>query len=220
MTSRPTSTPKGPPRASVSTGTRTAAQLDPGQVMPLPSAIAYGPVQFGGVPKTDGTVKAVLADGTVYTANIAPINGTDYGFVLDLPLGLWGTGSGPFGGDKEGDKIQFFVDDIPAYLEGGNGLSTSFLSMTLSSIGQPYLLNLNLDGADRFLIGDVNASRRRDSADSLLVLKYDVGLLSGTEVFPPAPTWSICPCAIFWKTANAIPATPCVFCSATSPCLG
>lgn len=62
--------------------------------------------------------------------------------------------------------------------------------------GQPIhqdfaLTHLTLDVATGHALtdvtGDVNANGVRNSADALLILKYDVGLLQGDDNFPPAP---------------------------------
>ena len=44
-----------------------------------------------------------------------------------------------------------------------------------------------MSGPGSYPPGDVNVSGKRDSADALLVLKYDVGLTLGVTTWPPGP---------------------------------
>lgn len=46
---------------------------------------------------------------------------------------------------------------------------------------------MDISGPGSYPLGDVNVSGRRDSADALLVLKYDVGLTPGVTTWPPGP---------------------------------
>ena len=46
---------------------------------------------------------------------------------------------------------------------------------------------MDVSGPGSYPIGDVNVSGKRDAADALLVLKYDVGLTPGVTTWPPGP---------------------------------
>ena len=66
-------------------------------------------------------------------------------------------------------------------------MTTSGFVIPADAVGGTYVVNLFLSGPDAYPLGDVNASGRRDSADALLVLKYDVGLIEAAAGFPPGP---------------------------------
>ena len=46
---------------------------------------------------------------------------------------------------------------------------------------------MDVSGPGSYPTGDVNVSGKRDAADALLVLKYDVGLTPGVTTWPPGP---------------------------------
>ncbi|NOZ50329.1 MAG: hypothetical protein GXP37_09835 [Chloroflexi bacterium] len=165
------------------------AQAPPDTPLPLPDLILYGTVLRDGQPLSDGTVKALLPRGGVVTAVIAPVSGTDYGYVLSIPLRQYDVGDTAYdaGSVRLGENITFQINDAPAMFTDANGVVLNSFMVPGDGNGGAYHLDLFLSGPDAYSLGDVNASGRRDSGDALLVLKYDVGLIEGVTSFPPGP---------------------------------
>ncbi|MBX2997477.1 MAG: hypothetical protein KF893_03120 [Caldilineaceae bacterium] len=171
-----------------------AAQGSP-PPLPLPDVTLYGKITQRGEVLAEGTVKALLPDGMAVTAAIGPINGTDYNYALVIPLYMTGTQTlaRTPGGALTGDSIDLFVNDQPAfYQDGATQLTMSQLKIlsqqpAKTAAGRSYELNLSTGGPESYLMGDVNANGQRNSADAMLALKYDIGLIHGVTNFPPGP---------------------------------
>jgi hypothetical protein len=163
--------------------------------LPLPNVTLYGTITQRGDVLVTGTVKAMLPDGVAVTASIAPINGTNYNYALVIPLYMTGTQTlaRTPGGALTGDSIDLFVNDKPAfYQDGVTQLTMSQLqilgqSPAKTAAGRSYELNLSTGGPESYLMGDVNANGQRNSADAMLALKYDIGMIHGVTNFPPGP---------------------------------
>lgn len=157
--------------------------------LPLPSATFYGQASGASGPLASGTVKVILPNGGAVSAPIAAIAGSGYNYSVSLPLGM--PSSGTSLGDPSlaaiGDAVRFYVNGTLAVFHDQSGIARGSFTVPTGAIGRAYLLDLALVGPEAFPIGDVNASGFRDSADSLLVLRYDVGLTMGGQVFPPPP---------------------------------
>jgi hypothetical protein len=167
----------------------SAAQAQGGRGLPLPDAIFYGTVSRDGEDVESGVVKVRLPDGTRLSAEIGEITGTDYSWQLAVPLRMYVGGVGPFedGTARRGETLQFFVGDELALFEFPAGSTTSDFAIPTDANGETYVLDLEVRQPDGYPLGDVNLSGRRDSADGLLVLRYDIGLMAGTTDFPPGP---------------------------------
>jgi hypothetical protein len=165
------------------------AASSPDAPLPLPDVIFYGTTTRDGEPITEGTVKAVLPRGGIVSAAIGEIAGTDYSYALVVPLGMYDPDNGVYEADSArlGEAINFYVDDLPAMFEDENGMAASEFVIPQDGVGETYVVDLILTGPSGYPLGDVNANGRRDSADALLVLKYDIGLMNGGESFPPGP---------------------------------
>ena len=157
--------------------------------LPLPDVILYGTATRDGESVTEGTVKAVLPRGGIVSASIGEIAGTGYSYALVVPLSMYDPDTGVYEADsaRVGEAINFYVDDMPAMFEDENGMAASEFVIPEDGVGETYVVDLILTGPSGYPLGDVNANGRRDSADALLVLKYDIGLMSGDESFPPGP---------------------------------
>ncbi|RME80717.1 MAG: PKD domain-containing protein, partial [Caldilineae bacterium] len=157
--------------------------------LPLPDFTLYGTVRRDGQPLQGGTVKVLLPRGGELTADIAPIAGTDLSYVLSIPLRQYDPSVTDYDADsvRPGESISFQINGSPAMFAGSNGIVANAFTIPLDGIGRTQRLDLFLSGPDAYPLGDVNASGRRDSADALLVLKYDVGLIPGVTTFPPGP---------------------------------
>ena len=166
-----------------------SAAPPPGTPLPLPDVIFYGTTTVAGELVENGTVKALLPRGSIVSAPIAPIAGTDYTYALVVPLSMYDPDTGVYAADsvRMGEAINFYIDDVPALFQDEGGITRSEFVIPADAVGQTYILNLTLAGAEAYPLGDVNASGRRDSADALLVLRYDVGLITGVYDFPPPP---------------------------------
>ena len=132
-----------------------------------------------------------LPRGGTVTAEIAPIAGTEYTFVLAVPLGQYAPGTDPTtyapNSAVYGDLLSFTINGTPAFFKDGNDFTVETWEVQPGSMGKALVLHLAITRPDQFPLGDVNANGRRDSADALLTLKYDVGLIAGGEQFPPIP---------------------------------
>ncbi len=168
-----------------------AAAPDPNTPKPLPDLLIYGTVGIGVKDIDAGRVTVFLPRGGEVTASIAPITGTDYTFVLAVPMSQYASGTDPakYGADVAvaGDRLRFTINGTPAFFEDANGFMVDKLTVQASSMGLAYVMRLAITGPEQFRLGDVNANGRRDSADALMVIKYDVGLALGTNTFPPGP---------------------------------
>ena len=157
--------------------------------MPLPGVTFYGQASGASGPLAAGTVKLIMPNGGAVSATIAAVAGSGYNYRVALPLGM--PSSGTSLGDPSlaaiGDTIRFYINDTLAVFHDQAGIARGSFAVPGDAIGKTYLLDLALVGPESFPIGDVNASGFRDSADSLLVLRYDVGLTMGGQTFPPPP---------------------------------
>jgi hypothetical protein len=157
--------------------------------LPLPSVIFYGVARLGDSVPTEGTVKVVLPRGGIVSAPIHEVAGTGYNYTLALPLGMPASGTAFQNPDTAAlsDTIRFYVNDTLAVYRDQSGLTRGEFAIPANAIGEPYVLDLALVGPEAYPLGDVNANGIRDSADALLVLRYDVGLTLGGTSFPPPP---------------------------------
>ncbi|MDQ1300793.1 MAG: large repetitive protein, partial [Chloroflexota bacterium] len=169
-----------------STSTSTSASASP---LPLPDALFYGVVTANDEPLEAGTVKAILPRGAVVNVDVTPIRGTDYTYALNVPLSQYDPDLGVYADDsaRPGETIRFLINDTPATFRNASGATTDQFVIPANGMGQANWLDLALVGPSSYPVGDVNTDGARNSADALLILKYDVGLLSGDANFPPAP---------------------------------
>jgi len=161
----------------------------PDTPLPLPDVTFYGAtIRDDGTLIRSGTISVTLPRGTIIRGKIAEITGTDYTYSLVVPLSLYNPDNGNYapGSVQTGETIRFYVNNTLAHYRDANGFTHNEFVVPSDGMGQAYILNLTLIGPDGYPTGDVNANGRRDSADALLVLKYDVGLISGVTEFPPA----------------------------------
>ncbi len=165
-----------------------AASL-PDTPLPLPDVIFYGTTTRNGESVTAGTVKAVLPRGGIVSAPIGEIAGTGYSYALPVPLSMYDPDNGIYEADsaRVGEAINFYIDDTPALFQDDNGITASEFAIPEDAVGETYIVDLVITGPGGYPLGDVNANGRRDSADALLVLKYDIGLIAGVDYFPPGP---------------------------------
>lgn len=125
-------------------------------------------------------------------APIAPIRGTTYNYALKIPLFMTATTTAPAtdAGILTGEMVAFFVDNRPAfYRDPASELTMSELAIQAqgaarTAAGRTYALDLTMAGAESYPMGDVNATGVRNSADAMLALKYDIGLILGVTTFP------------------------------------
>lgn len=160
-----------------------------GTPIPQPDVIFYGTASLGGEVIQSGTVKARLPRGDVIGVPVESIAGTDYTFSLTVPLSMYDPDNGDYaaGSARTGEAIGFYINDAAALFQDDNGVSRSEFVIPQDAVGETYVLDLAVVGPDAYPLGDVNANGTSDSADALLVLRYDVGLTSGGDTFPPAP---------------------------------
>ncbi len=156
------------------------------KAMPQPDALFYGVAMRDGAVLKSGTLTAVLPRGGVVTTQIAAITGTDYNYVLAVPLSAYDPGVTPTAIDSAriAETISFTVDGVPAVLRDKDG---TYQAYRIGAAGSGYSVTVDVSGPGSYPLGDVNVSGRRDSADALLVLKYDVGLTPGVTTWPPGP---------------------------------
>ncbi len=123
------------------------------------------------------------------SAAIGPIQGTSYNFALAVPLSMYDPDTGAYeaGSVRTGEVVKFLLNDTPAVFRDANNIAQSQFTLPADAMGKTYLLGLTITGPGGYPLGDANVNGRRDSADALLVLKYDVGLIAGDTNFPPAP---------------------------------
>jgi hypothetical protein len=161
----------------------------PDTPLPLPDVIIYGTTTCDGESVTEGTVKVVLPRGGIVSATIGEIAGTDYSYALLVPLSMYDPDNGVYEADsaRVGEAINFYIDDRPALFQDDNSMTASEFVIPQDGVGGTYVVDLFVTGPGGYPLGDVNANGRRDSADALLVLKYDIGLMNGDESFPPGP---------------------------------
>lgn len=161
----------------------------PGLGLPLPDVILYGATNHADTPLTSGTVRALLPRGGIVSAPIDPMGDTGYSYVLPLPLRMYDSDTGVYDADSVivGDTITLQINGSPATWRGDQGITQSEFTIPPDGAGQTYVLNLDIDSASAYPMGDVNGSGIRDAADALLVLKYDIGLIGGSETSPPTP---------------------------------
>lgn len=165
------------------------AQGPPDTPLPLPDLVLYGTVMRDGQALEEGSVKALLPRGGVVSADIDPVSGTSYSYMLSIPLRQYDAGATSYDANsvRLGESITFQINDAPAMFTDANGMVLNSFMVPGDGNGGAYHLDLFLSGPDAYSLGDVNASGRRDSGDALLVLKYDVGLIPGVTSFPPGP---------------------------------
>ena len=84
-----------------------------------------------------------------------------------------------------GENIRFTVNGVPALLKDTDG--QSYQAYIITAPGTGYVITVDVSGPGSYPVGDVNVSGKRDAADALLVLKYDVGLTPGVTTWPPGP---------------------------------
>jgi len=157
--------------------------------LPLPDVLFHGVVLRNNEPLTSGTVKAILPRGAVVSVAVTPIAGADYSYALAVPLSQYLPDLGGYAADsaRPGEALRFLVNDAPAAFRDANGITTDQFVIPAGGVGQAYRLDPTLVGPESYPLGDVNANGVRNSADALLILKYDVGLIAGDTNFPPAP---------------------------------
>ena len=165
------------------------AAIPPDTPLPLPDVIFYGTTTRDGELVTEGTVKVMLPRGNVISAPIGEIAGTDYTYALAVPLSMYDPDNDIYeaGSARTGEAISFYIDTMPALFQDDNGITASEFVIPEDAVGETYVVDLILTGPGGYPLGDVNANGRRDSADALLVLKYDIGLIVGVDYFPPGP---------------------------------
>jgi hypothetical protein len=155
--------------------------------LPLPDVLFYGKTARNNEPLTAGSVKAILPRGAVVNVGVTPITGTAFTYALSVPLSQYDPDLGVYAPDsaRPGETIRFLINDAPATFRNANGATTDQFVIP-ARLGQPNRLDLQLVSPENYPVGDVNANGVRNSADALLVLKYDVGLVAGATSFPPA----------------------------------
>ncbi len=155
--------------------------------MPQPDAILYGVALHDGTPLTSGTLTAILPRLGTITTEIGPIAGTDYNYRLPIPLAYYDGNATDYAADsaRVGETIQIRINGVPAVLKDHSG--AAYQAYPIGAPGTGYAVTVDVSGAGSYPPGDVNVSGRRDSADALLVLKYDVGLMQGVMTWPPGP---------------------------------
>lgn len=172
-----------------------AVAQSPAPPLPLPYVTVYGTVVQDGAILTGGTVKALLPNGVAVSAPIGPIRGSAYSYALKIPLFMTATTTLPAtgAGILTGDVVAFYVDNRPAfYRDPASELTMSELAIRAqgaarTAAGRTYAIDLTMAGAETYPMGDVNATGVRNSADAMLALKYDIGLILGVTAFPPGP---------------------------------
>ena len=95
--------------------------------------------------------------------------------------------NGPFapGSARVGENIRFTVNGVPALLKDTDG--QNYQAYIITAPGSGNVVTVDVSGPGSYPLGDVNVSGKRDAADALLVLKYDVGLTPGVTTWPPGP---------------------------------
>jgi hypothetical protein len=170
---------------------RAVAAPASGGPLPLPDLLIYGTVvDSNGDALESGTVKVVRNGETLATAEIGAVAGTDYTYLLVVPMGMLPPGStdSADGVAQAGDTLSFLVDNQPAYFQDSiTSLTVNTWQTPSGAAGRGFVLDLSLPGAMRYTLGDVNANGARNAADAMLTLKYDIGLILGVTTFPPGP---------------------------------
>lgn len=153
----------------------------------LPDALLYGVALRNSELLTSGSVKAILPRGAVVNVDVTPITGTNYSYALAVPLSQYLPDLGIYAADsaRPDETIRFLVNDTPAAFRAANGALTDQFMIPTNGPGQAYRLDPALTSPENYPLGDVNANGVRNSADALLILKYDVGLIAGDTNFPP-----------------------------------
>jgi len=175
---------EGVAREDVAREDAAAAAANP---KPQPDAVFYGVVLRDGTPLASGTLTAILpVPGTIST-EIGPITGTGYNYEITIPLAQYDAGETvrEAGFARLNDTVRFTVDGVPALLHDAAGIN--YQAYQIAAAGDRYLITIDISGPGSYPPGDVNVSGKRDSADALLVLKYDVGLAQGVTTWPPGP---------------------------------
>jgi hypothetical protein len=155
--------------------------------MPQPDAVFYGQVKRDGTVLETGTLTAILPRGDTISVEIGAITGTDYNYALPIPLATYDAGDTNYAANSAriGETIRFTVDGVPAVLQDSGG--THFQAYPVGAAGPLYSITVDISGPGSYPPGDVNVSGKRDSADALMVLKYDVRLIQGVTTWPPGP---------------------------------
>jgi len=156
--------------------------------LPVPDVMFYGTATLQGEVRESGTIKAVLPRGTRVTADIAPIQGTDYNYALAIPLNTFddpGTAELPAEAVVADDALYFTINGEDAYYKDANDLDVRVFTVPQHAMGETYILDLMIASDDDYMMGDVNVNGYRDVADALLMMRYSVGFVAGDEEFPP-----------------------------------
>jgi hypothetical protein len=159
------------------------------QALTVPDVIFYGTASVEGEVLESGTIKALLPRGGRVTAEIAPVQGTDYNYALAVPLNIFddpATAELPEDAVVARDTLYFTINGGNAYYQDASGMDVRAFTIPRDAIGQPYILDLMIASADDYMMGDVNVNGYRDVADALLMMRYSVGFVAGDEDFPPA----------------------------------
>ena len=139
-----------------------------------------------------GALQVVLPRGGIVEAEIAPISGTGYNYLLSLPLSQYDPGETNYAASiaRLGEIISFQINNAQAMVRDVNASTTSSYGIPSApgdAVGMSTILNPFLSGGDAFPLGDVDTSGARTSTDAMLVLQYDIGLIGGDDSFPAGP---------------------------------
>lgn len=157
--------------------------------LPVPDVMFYGTATLQGAVLESGTITAILPRGEQIATEIAPIQGTDYNYMLAVPLNVFDdpeTAELPADTVVANDTLYFAINAEDAYYKDANDLDVRAFTIPQSAIGETYILDLMIASDDDYMLGDVNVNGYRDVADALLMLRYSVGFVAGDEDFPPA----------------------------------
>ena len=155
----------------------------------VPDVMFYGTATVEGEVLESGTIKALLPRGGRVSAEIAPIQGTDYNYALAVPLNTFddlATAELPEDAVVAQDTLFFTINGGKAYYKDASGTDVRAFTVPWEAMGQTYILDLMIASADDYMMGDVNVNGYRDVGDALLMMRYGVGFVAGDEEFPPA----------------------------------
>lgn len=156
--------------------------------MPLPDLLLYGKATQEGVPLNSGKISAVLPRGHSISSEIAPISGTDYGFVLPIPLSMYATGALTLSATSAqiGEQVTFRIDNRLALLKESDSTTAQSYTIPAGLMGSGQLVEIVLAGPTLYTAGDVNANGARDAGDAMMAVRYGMALAQGGQEFPPA----------------------------------
>ncbi len=160
----------------------------PNAPLPVPDVLFYGTATSNGQILQSGTVEVVLPRGKRITSEIAPIPGTNYNYAFSVPLRIFdnpNTATWPPDAVVAGDILRFTLDGRNAFYKDAQNMDVQNFTIPWNAMGATYILNLRIANPDDYMMGDVNANGYRDVADALLIMRYSVGFIAGTEEFPP-----------------------------------